>query len=95
MPETVARYFTRDIVNIELTQEDAEPDVQQVDPCYRNKINIMNYSDDCVFKAGDEIAFEGVADDLGRPPSPPSSSHSTTAARGRRATPTAPRPTSG
>ena len=38
MPETVARYFTRDIVNIELTQEDAEPDVQQVDPCYRNKI---------------------------------------------------------
>ena len=42
MPETVARYFTRDIVNIELTQEDAEPDVQQVDPCYRNKINIMN-----------------------------------------------------
>ena len=60
MPETVARYFTRDIVNIELTQEDAEPDVQQVDPCYRNKINIMNYSDDCVFKAGDEITFEGV-----------------------------------
>ena len=67
MPETVARYFTRDIVNIELTQEDAEPDVQQVDPCYRNKINIMNYSDDCVFKAGDEITFEGVADDLGSP----------------------------
>ena len=48
MPETVARYFTRDIVNIELTQEDAEPDVQQVDPCYRNKINIMNYSVDVV-----------------------------------------------
>ena len=64
MPETVARYFTRDIVNIELTQEDAEPDVH---PCYRNKINIMNYSDDCVFKAGDEITFEGVADDLGSP----------------------------
>ena len=67
MPETVARYFTRDIVNIELTQEDAEPDVQVVDPCYRNKINIMNYADDCVFKAGDEITFEGVADDLGSP----------------------------
>ena len=67
MPETVARYFTRDIVNIELTQEDEEPEVQQVDPCYRNKINIMNYSDNCVFKAGDEITFEGVADDLGSP----------------------------
>lgn len=67
MPETVARYFTRDIVNIELTQEAQEPDVQQVDPCYRNKINIMNYADDCVFNAGDEITFEGVADDLGSP----------------------------
>ena len=67
MPETVARYFTRDIVNIELTQEDAEPDVQQVDPCYRNKINIMNYADGCTFVAGDEITFEGVADDLGSP----------------------------
>ena len=40
MPETVARYFTRNITDIELTREDAEPDVQQVDPCYRNKINI-------------------------------------------------------
>lgn len=67
MPETVARYFTRDIVNIELTQEEQEPDVQQVDPCYRNKINIMNYADDCMFNVGDEITFEGVADDLGSP----------------------------
>ena len=67
MPETVARYFTRSIVNIELTQEGAEPDVQTVDPCYRNKINIMNHADGCVFKVGDEITFEGVADDLGSP----------------------------
>ena len=61
MPETVARYFTRNITDIELTHEDVEPDVQQVDPCYRNKINIMNYA------VGDEIVFEGVADDLGSP----------------------------
>ena len=67
MPETVARYFTRNITDIELTREDAEPDVQQVDPCYRNKINIMNYADGCTFVAGDEITFEGVADDLGSP----------------------------
>lgn len=67
MPETVARYFTRSIVQIELTQEDQVPDVQQVDPMYRNKINIMNNADDCLFKAGDEITFEGVADDLGSP----------------------------
>ena len=94
MPETVARYFTRDIVNIELTQEDAEPDVQQVDPCYRNKINIMNYSDDCVFKQATRSRSKAWPT-IWEAPSPPSSSHSTTAARGRRATPTAPRPTSG
>lgn len=67
MPETVARYFTRNITDIELTREDAVPDVQQVDPCYRNKVNIMNYADGCTFAAGDEITFEGVADDVGSP----------------------------
>ncbi|MFR3092252.1 MAG: PKD domain-containing protein [Eggerthella lenta] len=66
MPETVARYFTRGIVNIELTQR-MRARRAAGGPCYRNKINIMNYSDDCVFKAGDEITFEGVADDLGSP----------------------------
>ncbi|MFR1638278.1 MAG: hypothetical protein ACLSVD_03350 [Eggerthellaceae bacterium] len=53
-----------------LTQEDAEPDVQQVDPCYRNKINIVNYSDDCVFKAGDEIVRAWPT--IWEAPSPPS-----------------------
>lgn len=67
MPDTVASYFTRNVASIELTREEAEPDVQGVDPCYRNKINLMNYADNCVFKVGDEITFEGVADDLGSP----------------------------
>lgn len=67
MPETVARYFTRNITDIELTREESVPEVQQVDPCYRNKINIMNYADGCLFAVGDEITFEGVADDLGSP----------------------------
>lgn len=67
MPETVARYFTRNIVDIELTREQAIPEVQQVDPQYRNKVNILNYSDGCVFKAGYDITFEGVADDCGSP----------------------------
>ncbi|MEG0070995.1 MAG: molybdopterin-dependent oxidoreductase [Raoultibacter sp.] len=67
MPETVARYFTRNIVNLELTREEKTPDVQVTDPCYRNKINILNYANDCAFHAGDEITFEGVADDLGSP----------------------------
>ncbi|MEF9875706.1 MAG: molybdopterin-dependent oxidoreductase [Gordonibacter sp.] len=67
MPETVARYFTRNITDIELTRQAEEPDVQTVDPCYRNKINLLNYADDCTFAVGDEITFEGVADDLGSP----------------------------
>ena len=67
MPETVARYFTRNIASIELTREDAVPDVASVDPMYRNKIEVKNVSDGCTFKAGDEITFEGVADDCGSP----------------------------
>ena len=67
MPETVARYFTRDIMNIEFTAEEKVPDIQQMEPRYRNKINILNYSDDCLFFTGHEITFEGVADDCGSP----------------------------
>lgn len=67
LPETVARYFTRDVVNIELTRQAEEPAVQQVDPQFRNKIDILNTSDGCVFKAGYDITFEGVADDCGSP----------------------------
>ena len=67
MPETVARYFTRNIVDIEFTARDAEPEVLEVSPEYRNKINIMNHSDGCVFVTGNEITFSGVADDLGSP----------------------------
>ena len=67
MPETVARYFTRNIASIELTREDAVPEVASVDPVYRNKIEIKNSADGCAFEAGDEITFEGVADDCGIP----------------------------
>ena len=67
IPETVARYFTRNIVDIEFTARDAEPEVLEVSPEYRNKVNIMNHSDGCVFVTGNEITFSGVADDLGSP----------------------------
>lgn len=67
VPETVAHYFTRNVMDIELSREDAPPEVQGVDATYRNKINILNGSDGCEFKAGDEISFEGVADDMGSP----------------------------
>lgn len=65
MPETVARYFTRNVVDIKLTAEKTLPDVQTVDPAYRNKVEIMNSADGCVFLAGNSITFEGVADDMG------------------------------
>ena len=67
MPETVAGYFTRNIASIELTREEAVPEVASVDPMYRNKIEIRNDSEGCVFNAGDQITFEGVADDCGSP----------------------------
>ena len=43
------------------------PEVASVDPMYRNKIEIKNSADGCAFEAGDEITFEGVADDCGSP----------------------------
>ncbi len=67
IPQTVARYFTRNIVDIEFTACDVEPEVLEVSPEYRNKVNIMNHADGCVFMAGNEITFSGVADDLGSP----------------------------
>lgn len=67
MPETVAHYFTRNIVDIALTREDVEPSVQSVDPFYRNKIEITNRVTDGALRVGDQISFEGVADDLGSP----------------------------
>ena len=67
MPGIVASYFTRNIASIELTREEAVPEVQGVDPAYRNKIEIKNDADGCTFFAGDQISFEGVADDCGSP----------------------------
>lgn len=67
MPETVASYFTRNIASIELTREEAVPEVASVDPMYRNKIEIKNDAEGCTFKKGDQITFEGVADDCGSP----------------------------
>lgn len=67
MPETVAHYFTRNIVDISLTREAVEPEVQGVEPTYRNKIEIANKAEESTFSVGDQVSFEGVADDLGSP----------------------------
>ena len=67
MPGTVAKYFTRDILDIEITAEEEVPEVITAGDEYRAHISIMNYADETVFTAGDTIVFEGYADDYDVP----------------------------
>ncbi|MDO4548413.1 MAG: molybdopterin-dependent oxidoreductase [Clostridia bacterium] len=65
IPETVAKYFTRDVVDIVLSHEDFISEVEGRDPAYRAETVIMNYMDGASFKLGEQIDFEGYADDCG------------------------------
>ena len=65
MPDTVAKYFTRQIMEIELLHTDETPGIKDVEPEYRAKVSIMNRFSK-PFAPGDQIAFEGYADDCGR-----------------------------
>lgn len=67
MPGTVAKYFTRDIVDIEVTAEDEIPEVITAGDEYRAHVSIMNYADEAAFKTGETIVFEGYADDYDVP----------------------------
>ena len=64
IPDTVAKYFTRAVTDIELSTSEEAPEVQGPDEQYRAKVNILNTVSDS-FKVGDLIAFEGYADDCG------------------------------
>ncbi len=64
MPDTVAKYFTRQVTEIELTAEDEVPQVAGPDDIYRAKVSVVNRFEDS-FAVGDLIAFEGYADDCG------------------------------
>ena len=64
VPRTVAKYFTRDVVDIELTAEAETPEVAQRDEALRAEIAIMNTVKKA-FTLGSEVTFEGYADDLG------------------------------
>lgn len=66
MPETVAKYFTRNVVNIQLSIEDEVPAVDNAEEAYQAKVNILNDAM-AQFHVGDEIRFEGYADDCGNP----------------------------
>ena len=60
MPDTVAKYFTRQVTEIELGKSETLPDVAQPESTYQ--VSILNRFSDS-FKVGDQISFEGYADD--------------------------------
>lgn len=61
MPDTVAKYFTRQVTEIELSRSEKLPEVQQ--PANTYQVSILNRFDNS-FKVGDQISFEGYADDF-------------------------------
>ena len=65
MPDTVAKYFTRQITEIELSTEAEVPVVEGVNPEYRAKVSVLNRFDN-TFAVGDQINIEGYADDCGK-----------------------------
>lgn len=67
MPGTVAQYFTRDVVDLEITAEETVPEVKTAEDAYRAKISITNYFGDATVPAGQPVTFEGYADDFGTP----------------------------
>lgn len=67
IPETVAKYFTRNVVDIELTREEVLPEVESRDESLRAEVTIRNAAEDCTFGLDEAIVFEGYADDLGDP----------------------------
>ena len=66
VPRTVAKYFTRDVVDIELLAEEETPAVEGREKALRAEIAIMNTVKKA-FTLGSEVTFEGYADDLGAP----------------------------
>ena len=65
VPETVAKYFTRNVVDIELTAEAEVPAVEQRDESLRAEVAILNKMAKDTFAPGDMLTFEGYADDCG------------------------------
>lgn len=64
MPGTVASYFTHDVVDIEVTAQQQVPEVEAMPDEQRAKVSILNRAEG-EFAVGDQIAFEGYADDCG------------------------------
>lgn len=67
VPNTVAKYFVRDVVDIEVVKADEVPEVEGRDAELAAEINIVNRLQNAAVPLGSSIAFEGYADDLGSP----------------------------
>ena len=65
VPETVAKYFTRNVVDVELTAEAEVPAVEQRADELRAEVAILNKMAKDTFAPGDVLTFEGYADDCG------------------------------
>lgn len=63
MPGAVAKYFARDVVEIEVSRQDAEPEVLHADAEQRAKVSIVNKADEACIRKGETVVFEGYADD--------------------------------
>lgn len=66
MPGAVAKYFTRNIVDIEISREETIPEIAEAGADYRVQVSIQNYADEEAFPPGQPIVFEGYADDYGK-----------------------------
>ena len=66
MPQSVARYFTRSLANVEFSIQENVPEIMQADASQRAKVSIMNRFEDSTFAVGDQIEFEGYADDFNK-----------------------------
>ncbi len=67
VPNTVAKYFVRDVVDIQVLHTDEVPEVEGRDAELSAEVNITNRLASAVVPAGEAVAFEGYADDLGSP----------------------------
>lgn len=64
VPKSVARYFARNVVDIEFSKQESTPDIIQADASQRAKISVLNRFEDTTFAVGDQIEFDGYADDF-------------------------------
>lgn len=66
VPETVSKYFVRDVVELELSDEEA-PELDARDENLRYEIALNNTVEGKEFAVGQKISFQGYADDFADP----------------------------